>query len=488
MRSDLRRDVVRGVGWAFLSSSSVRAMQVLTTLVLAKLLQPRDFGIFALSSLIINAATVFRDVGFAQVVIYRQNDIQKTAGTALTLSLMSSLVLAVLLGICAPFLSRAFSSSEITVPIRVMCIGLLISGMASVPSAILDKYLKFRKRAIPEILSAVAYALASLVLAKVGFGAWSLIIGWLAMSVVNTTAIWWICPKRPSISFDSYEARVIVAYGKHLMVASLATFAFFQIDNASIGKWLGMTALGFYSMAFTICNLPATNLAHIVQRVMFPTYSQLQENTLEMSAIYLKTVRYIALASFPAAAAIFVLAGSVIRILYHSKWIPAIPLFGILAIYGAIRSIGSTANAVFMSTGRPNLSQQVSLLQIGIVTPFLYPVVVCVGIKGVAILFTAAYTMAAVFALGHVFRILGLNVRSFVNSFVAPLSASVLTGVLTWFILRNLTSHSLIGIICVSVLFCVTYALLIRLLDSSICGELMETLRGRENEKYRSIV
>ncbi|MCL6630706.1 MAG: oligosaccharide flippase family protein, partial [Armatimonadetes bacterium] len=247
----MRRDVVTGVGWAFLSSFSVRAMQVLTTLILAKLLQPHDFGIFALSSLIINAAAVFRDVGFAQVVIYRQADVRKTAGTALTLTLISSLVLAVLLGMCAPFLASAFSSPEITLPVRVMSVGLLISGMASVPSAILDKYLKFRKRAIPEILSAVAYAGTSLILARLGFAAWSLIIGWLAMSIVNTAAIWAICPTCPSFSFDSSEARVIVAYGKHLMVASLATFAFFQIDNASIGKWLGMTALGFYSMAFT---------------------------------------------------------------------------------------------------------------------------------------------------------------------------------------------------------------------------------------------
>lgn len=486
MRPELRRDVVTGVGWAFLSSFSVRAMQVLTTLILAKLLQPHDFGIFALSSLIINAAAVFRDVGFAQVVIYRQADVRKTAGTALTLTLISSLVLAVLLGMCAPFLASAFSSPEITLPVRVMSVGLLISGMASVPSAILDKYLKFRKRAIPEILSAVAYAGTSLILARLGFAAWSLIIGWLAMSIVNTAAIWAICPTCPSFSFDSSEARVIVAYGKHLMVASLATFAFFQIDNASIGKWLGMTALGFYSMAFTICNLPATNLAHIVQRVMFPAYSQLQGNTPEMGAVYLKTVRYIALAAFPAAAAIFVLAGSAIRVLYGSKWIPAVPLFGILAIYGAIRSIGSTANAVFMSTGRPNLSQRVSLLQIAIVTPLVYPVVVYVGVKGVAVLFTVAYTLSAVFALTYVFRILDLNVRSFANSLAVPLCAAVLTGILIWLVLRSLTSHSLTGIICVSILFCVTYALLIRLLDSKVYRRLTEALC--ECQKHKTIV
>ncbi|MGB9588124.1 MAG: lipopolysaccharide biosynthesis protein [Armatimonadota bacterium] len=482
----MRRDVVMGVGWAFLSSSSVRAMQVLTTLILAKLLQPHDFGIFALSSLIINAAAVLRDVGFAQVVIYRQADIRKTAGTALTLTLMSSLVLAMLLGMCAPLLSSAFSSPEITLPVRVMSVGLLISGMASVPSAILDKYLKFRKRAIPEILSAVVYAVTSLILAKVGFAAWSLIIGWMAMSIVNTAAIWSICPTRPSFSFDSSEARVIVGYGKHLMVASLATFAFFQIDNASIGKWLGMTALGFYSMAFTICNLPATNLAHIVQRVMFPAYSQLQDNTPEMTSAYLKTIRYIALAAFPAATAIFVLAGSAIRVLYGAKWVPAVPLFGILAIYGAIRSVGSTANAVFMSTGRPNLSQQVSLLQIAIVTPLVYPVVIYVGAKGVALLFTVAYTLTAVFALVHVFRILDLNVRSFANSLAMPLCAAVLTGILIWLVLRSLASHSLVSIICVSILFCMTYALLIRLLDSRVYKRLTEALC--ECQKHKTSV
>ncbi|MCL6629405.1 MAG: oligosaccharide flippase family protein, partial [Armatimonadetes bacterium] len=233
-------------------------------------------------------------------------------------------------------------------------------------------------------------------------------------------------------------------------------------------------------------NLPATNLAHIVQRVMFPAYSQLQGNTPEMGDVYLKTVRYIAIAAFHAATAIFVLAGSAIRVLYGSKWIPAVPLFGILAIYGAIRSIGSTANAVFMSTGRPNLSQRVSLLQIAIVTPLVYPVVVYVGVKGIAVLFTVAYTLSAVFALTYVFRILDLNVRSFANSLAIPLCAAVLTGILIWLVLRSLTSHSLTGIICVSILFCVTYALLIRLLDSRVYRRLTEALC--ECQKHKTIV
>ena len=472
MRDQLRRDAVRGVGWAFFSSASVRILQVITTLVLAKLLMPADFGVFALATLIVNGAAIFRDAGLAQSLIYQRGDIRGSANAAFLLGAAFSIVLAGILFISAPPLGWAFNTSEIVEPIRVMSAALIISGAANVPLALLDKHLKFKRRAVPEVAGAIAYATVSIALAAEGFGVWSLVVGWLAMSVVSTVAAWMVCPWRPALEFDRQQARVIVGYGKHLMVASLAVFIFFQVDKAAVGKWLGVTALGFYSLAFTVCNLPATNLTHVVNRVMFPTYSRLQDDLSEMRFVYLRTIRYISLAAFPAAVGILVLSGPVISLFYGEKWMPAIPLFHILAFYGFVRSIGGTAGAVFMSTGNPELVRRVSFMQVAMIVPLLYPVARTCGTAGVAVLFTGAYAVGTVYSLGKVQEILGLNRMSYVGATGLSLAAAALAGASGWVVSLGFGPPSWNGVAAVFAMFCSVYGASVFLLDRSAYAEL----------------
>jgi len=476
MRRQLRRDAVRGVGWAFFSSMSVRVMQAIATLVLAKLLMPADFGVFALATLAINATAILRDVGLAQGLIYQQGDIGRSANTAFLLVAASSVALAVLLFASAPALGLAFSASEIAGPVRAMSAALIISGAANVPLALLDKQLKFKRRAVPEVAGAIAYAAISIGLAAAGFGVWSLVVGWLGTAVVSTMAAWMVCQWRPTFEFHREEARVIVGYGKHLMVASLAVFLFFQIDKAVVGKWLGVAALGFYSMAFTVCNLPATNLTHVVSKVMFPTYSQLQDDLSEMRFVYLRTIKYISLAAFPAAVGILVLSGPAISLFYGEKWMPAIPLFHILAFYGLLRSIGGTAGAVFMSTGRPEFVRRVSVIQLLIAVPLLYPITGVFGTAGVAVLFTSAYAVGTVYSLGKVQQILGIEPMSYVNAVGPSLAAAALAGASGWISSLGFGAASWAGTAAICAVFCSVYGAGVFLIDRSAYGELLGIL------------
>ncbi|MHB0998963.1 MAG: lipopolysaccharide biosynthesis protein [Armatimonadota bacterium] len=483
MHKQLRHDTIKGIGWAFLSSTSVRLLQIITTLTLAKLLLPEDFGVFALASLIINAVVIFRDVGFAQAIIYQQNDVEKSANAAFWMSIGSSTLLSTAMFALASSIGNIFDSTAIILPIKVMAFGLLISGAGNVPLALLDKKLKFKKRVIPELAGALTYALTAIVLALMGFKSWSMVIAWTAMSGANTATVWCISGWRPSLQFDRQQAGAVVAYGKHLMVASLITFAFFQVDNASVGKWLGMSALGFYSMAFTVCNLPATNITQVVSRVMFPAYSQIQSDLPAMRGAYLQTIKYISMISFPAAVGIFILSGPVIHAFYGQKWVPAIPLFHVLAIYGLVRSIGSTASAVFMSTGEPALVQRVSLIELLIVLPLVYTAATVYGTVGVAYLFTFAYIIGTVYALSRVGKILGINTSASVRSIGISFAATITSGLVAWAASGSAESATWISIVITGLTLCCAYSLILFMLDKSafseIRGLLTESRRGK---------
>ncbi|MHB0913816.1 MAG: oligosaccharide flippase family protein, partial [Armatimonadota bacterium] len=288
MQEQVTSDAVRGAGWAFASSVSVRVLQVVTTLALAKLLVPADFGLFALASIVTNAMAMLPDIGFAQALIYEQGDVKRSANTAFILSVLLGLTLAAGLFLLAPAMARGFGVPGLTGPLRVMSATLVVTGATAVPLSLMDKKLRFKRRAVPELLGAGTYAAVSIALAAAGLGVWSMVIGWTAMTAVYAVAVWLVSGWRPALEFWPDKSRVIVNYGKHLVVASLAAFIFLQVDKAAIGKWVGVTALGFYSISFTVCNLPATNITGVLNRVMFPTYSrmggpaEIRECTLEL--------------------------------------------------------------------------------------------------------------------------------------------------------------------------------------------------------------
>lgn len=420
----MRHAAARGIAWTFFNSTFVRVLQILTMLALAKLLMPADFGVFALATMVTNGMTIFSDTGFAQALIYRQGDIRKGANTAFVLCVATNMTLGTLALVAAPLIGRAFTEPHIVAPLRLMALGLMAWGAASVPMALLDKELLFKKRAVVEIAGAVCYSAIAVVLALLHFSYWSMVIAWTVSVALNMTVVWLVSPWRPTLQFSREESRAIISYGKHLVAGVVVTFIVFQLDKAAVGKMLGVGILGCYTVAFTVCSLPATNLTAVVNRVMFPTYSRLHDDLPAIRKVYLGTIKHLAIVAFPITAGLVILAGPAIRLFYGVKWYPAIPLFHILAFYGMMRAIGATAETVFMATGQTKLVRQVSLIQLAVGGIFVYPVTRFFGVQGVAVLFTLAYAAGTLYGLYNVQKILDIGLPGWLASLRAPTIAS----------------------------------------------------------------
>ncbi|HPP75445.1 MAG TPA: lipopolysaccharide biosynthesis protein [Armatimonadota bacterium] len=427
MKKPLGRNIITGVGWTFSSAVTVRAMQFLVTVVLARLLAPSAFGLFALGTMIITAITLFRDLGLGQSLIYHKTDVQKNAETTFLMSAVFGLLSWGAVFVASPLLAKLFGGPDLIWPLRVMSFSVVLTSLATVPSVLLEKELEFKKRALPEFAMGISYAAAALILAVKGFGVWSLVGGHLAMSAASLIVTWLVAGWKPAASFHRESAKKTLNFGKHLMAASVLFLAFFYIDHAAIGRWLGVTALGYYSIAFTICNLPATNITHVVNKVMYPTYSKLNEDMAALRKAYTRTVKSIAMLSFPIACWLFMASEDFVLGFFGPKWSPAIPLFKILALYGMFRSIGATAGSVFMAVGEPKWVYRLNFLQIAIAAPLVYPVAIKFGTIGVATLFTVAYTTGTSLALWKVVQILEMTVWEYFKMFQSSFIASVAT-------------------------------------------------------------
>lgn len=451
MRQRLGRKVITGVGWTLASSITVRLLQFLVTVVLARLLAPSAFGLFALCAMIIIAIQMFRDLGFGQALIYHKTDVQKNAETTFVMSGLFGFVAWGVMWIMSPIVAKVFGNAALIWPLRIMSSSVVLSSLATVPSIMLERELEFRKRAMPEFALGISYATVAIILAVKGFGIWSLVWGQVASVFAQSTVTWLVAGWKPAVSFHKSNAARTLNYGKPLMAASVLYLAFFYVDNAAIGKWLGVTALGFYNLAFTICNLPATNITHVVNKVMYPAYSKLNDNMPAMRDAYTKTIKSIALLTFPIAFWIFLASGDMVHGFFGPKWAPTIPLFRVLAFYGLFRSIGATAGSVFMAVGEPKWVYRLNSIQLAVAVPLVYPVAMHYGTFGVATLFTLAYTTGTALALWKVVKILGMTVQEYAGMFRTPILATLIT-VVPLFLIAKLLLPSGIGVTIGSVL------------------------------------
>jgi O-antigen/teichoic acid export membrane protein len=387
---DLMRKAVQGASYVLAATAVNRVVGFITQIILARLLLPSDFGLIAIALLIIKGLQQFRHFGIGAAVIHKPDEVDKALNTAFILEPIIAVFLFIVVYFTAPWIAMFFCDPAITIIVQIFALMLLIQAFTSAPAIILEKELHFKKGVIPGIVATMTYSGAAILLALNGFGVWSLVYGGIFSAVIGLVATWYVSPWRPSFEFDVKIAKELFGYGKHILAASLLGFLFTNLDDAVIGKMLGMEALGFYAVAYTLANLPATGITNIVNRVSFPLYSKLQEDKKKLKMACLKTMRYVSMLSLPISFGLLVLAPTLVEVAYGLKWVPMIPALQILCIYGLARSIAAIPGMVFLAVGDPSIINKNALVNLIIISILIYPLTVYHGFVGTAIVVTIA--------------------------------------------------------------------------------------------------
>ena len=475
----LAKKAAHGIAWVTLSTILIRIFNFITKIVLARLLDPADFGLLAIGLLAINTMGLFRDLGFGAALIYKKDDSNHTAAntTFLLLPVVATILFA-LAYLSAPYVAVFFNTATVEPIIRILSLTFIISSFGTVPSMLLEKELEFKKKAIPEVVPVAGYACVAIGLALHGYGVWSLVYGQITSAVLMVVLIWMVSDWRPTFSFDKEVAKGLFGYGKHILGASVVIFLITNIDNAIVGKMLGMEALGLYMIAYTISNLPATQITHLVGRVMFPTYSKLQDDRDTLRRAYLKTLKYVSMLSIPAAFGIFVIAPDFVSVVLGEKWMPAVPALQVLCIFGMIRSIAATFGPIFQATGNPKILRDISLLKLILMLSIILPLTNKYDILGTALATTLPAFLTVSLQLWQVAKIINQKMFTifrvllipFMNTFVMIFSISCF---------RNFFPIISVFQLCLLILFgALVYGCLTLLLSKELLREIKTMIIG----------
>jgi lipopolysaccharide exporter len=440
----LQEEAVRSVPWALVTYASNRGVALLAQLALARLLVPEDFGVIALANTTTLLLDYLRGLGLASTLILRHDLSRRAQGTALTLMIAVSVVMALVGTALAPAIADLFDEETLTGVLRILAISVALGGLIAFGEAQLQKHLKFKERFIAMSTQALVYAAVSVGLAAAGLGVWSLAIGQVAMAItatlVTTYLSWqyWVAPR-----WNTTDAGDLLATSGGFLAQVLVSFVHRNTDYVVVGKILNANELGFYYNAYRLAEIPYAAISDPVSRVTFAAFAGMQARGEDIREAYLSVLRLIAVISCPLGVVLSGAAGPFTVVVLGDKWRPMIPVLTVLGLWALVRPLHNTAAWLLNSSGAPGVLARINAifyvpLAGGVVAAAAGPGIV--GVAWVVVGVTAAEMLAIVFACR---RYVGVPPHRQLLSAGPALAASVPTWGATYLIAQLLESSPL---------------------------------------------
>ncbi|BBY45259.1 lipopolysaccharide biosynthesis protein [Mycolicibacterium celeriflavum] len=350
--------------WNYTVFAISKSSTLLMTVVVARLLTPAEFGVFALALLLVNLFDYVKDLGVAEALIQSHRPWNRIAPTGLTLSIGFGVIAGALLASTADITADLLRHPDLAPLIRVLAIALVISAASVVPLSWLRRDLKFQRRLLPEFAGAVVKTVLTIWLAATGHGVWSLVYGQLAGVLITAIMYWWAAPTFVWPRFHLDEARALLRFGIPVTGVTLLAYAIYNVDYLAVGTRLGTTELGLYTLAYRVPELVVLNLCAVISDVLFSSMSRLQRDRGAMSTQYQKALGIVLALTLPAGVGLAVVADPLLHTLYGSQYDGAKNILVVLALYTAIYSASYHAGDVFKAAGRPGVLTAINAVKL----------------------------------------------------------------------------------------------------------------------------
>jgi PST family polysaccharide transporter len=321
----------RSIPVSILSYAVNQGLRLAAMVVLARILVPSDFGLFALTSLAISLLSILNDLGVGPALVVARDLDRRTRATALTLMIAASVLLAALLVIIAPLVADLFDEDQLDELLLVVAGSLVLSGPIWFHETTLQRDLEFVKRFGTKLVQTVTYITVAITLAVLDAGVWSLVIGHVASYVAYLAALVAVSRDRVGPGWDRDAARRLMGSGRGFLAQDALEYAQAQSDAVAVGGFLSANQLGLYAMGFRFGELTYIGIAEPITQVTFPAFSRMRERGEDWRASFRTVLRLVALVTFPIGAFFSGAAEPIVDTLLGDKWAGTI---GPLAVFG----------------------------------------------------------------------------------------------------------------------------------------------------------
>lgn len=304
-------------------------------LILARLLTPDDFGLFAIAIVPLEVLLSATDFGMIPALVQRNETDTRVYDIAWTIGLTRAVIISACLMLAAPLLALVFAEPRATSVLRVLALRPLVGALASIRMADLERRLDFGPLMRIELVANGAGAVVSVALAPT-LGVWALVAGALVAAAARVAVSYILAPHRPRVIFDAAPARALFRFGRWVFITGLVGVAGDAVLRAVIARRLGAAELGLYYLAFNLAALPNDTVSGLVVAVAFPVHARIHADLRRVATAFRASVAAMATVLCPVYAVLIVLAPSLVEHVLGPRWTGAAPILQLLSLAGVI--------------------------------------------------------------------------------------------------------------------------------------------------------
>ena len=353
--TNLKSRAIHGLFWSALEKFGQLAVQVVITIVIARVLLPSDYGLVGMLSVFLAFASTFVESGFGTALIQDRDATDIEFSTVFYSNAAFGVLLYLLMYAAAPSIA-VFYDQPVLVPLsRVMSLILITNSLGLIHSTILMKGIKFKILAKISLMSVVISGLAGIIMAYNGFGVWSLVFQSLINSITRSCLLWTLNRWKPAISFSVDAFKRLYAFGSKLLFSGLLFQIFDNIYAVIIGKTYDSSQLGLYAQAKNMSSIPIGTVTSIIQTVSFPILSTIQNEDQRLRDNYRRVIKLVVCVTFPLSLLLIVVAKPLTIVLLTEKWLPVVPLFQLMCLAGLFFPLTTINLNILNVKGRPDI-------------------------------------------------------------------------------------------------------------------------------------
>ena len=405
----MRNQIARSVFWMVWSRGGIQVLSLASTIVVARLLTPSDYGLMALAGIWTGALTMLADIGLGGAIVQFQDLDERELNVCFWMTMAVAWAVYCALYAVAPAIAVWFDSPRLADVLRVAGFSLPLVAVRVVPDSLLRKRLELDKVSQAEMASAMAAVLVTIGLAWAGAGVWALVSGVLLQLVVSNVCTYGFVRWSPGVRMSSRRLADIIRYSLATLGSKVGWAVYGQLDTFILGKIVGEHNLGFYSMAKQLALVPVIKVSVAVNQLASPIMARLQSDREALRGSFLKVLRLVSCITVPVCVGVALVADDLVKVALTDRWMPMVPLLQVLCLYALVHSIEVLLPPILFARYRANFLWwwTVGLLLI-MPVPFWLSAV-WMGAMGVALTWVFVYPVVMAWMAREAMKELGIG-------------------------------------------------------------------------------
>jgi O-antigen/teichoic acid export membrane protein len=422
----LSHTVVRGVGASGLGYVASQALNLAAYVVLARLLVPEEFGVYAAGSILVVVVLLVSNSGVSAAVVQRRDRVEEAASTAVVTMAVTGTVSSLLMVAAAPVIGTIFDSAQIGEVTAVLAGTALIQALGSIPEVMLQRRFSLLHQTVVVPAQVIAFAATSIACAAAGLGVWSLVIGQYAAVSTDTVLNWVLARWRPRLALVSMAmARELLGFGRHVFASAMISALPQQLDALIVGKAFGTADLGQFRYGFRLASTPYQMLVAAGSYVIYPAFARISHESARLSLAFVRSLRMICLLGAPLALSLVPLGVPLAVTLFGDVWREAGHAAAAMCMYSLGAGVVSVVGEALKAAGTPRRMTPIYAVLSGLSIALMLALVP-LGFTAVALALSIAAVGAAFYAIRVATSAFELDARLVAHAVGGPVLAATL--------------------------------------------------------------